>query len=384
MPFLVHCYDLLIRNATVVDPGSHIHKKMDIGIYEPNIGDLFEPGTMPGKVCARKVIDASGMYAVPGLIEGHGHVLPLSFGFDVDGLWRRGITAICDMGSVSISSFHRARREIINPAPCVINAALCITNTMESTLYYPLFTNLDNEINKEEIRDFFAIHGDVLMGIKVFIGAETPTPELVHAVMRKSREVCDEVGCPMIVHVANPCVKLPEIINYFRPGDNFTHAYNKGNILDEHGHVYREAFLAKERGVLFDSARGARNWSAEVARAAFAEGFTPNIISADLTCLSNDPNTSRLTVHMSECMSLGMSFEDVLYHATNVPARYMKGVSVGLHKGGRANITLLEQVPGPQRFVDAYGVETVGECRLEPRATILNGVIMYNELPMAD
>lgn len=118
----------------------------------------------------------------------------------------------------------------------------------------------------------------------------------------------------------------------------------KNTFLNAH---YREAFLAKERGVLFDSARGSRNWSAEVAGAAFAQGFTPDIISADLTCLSNDPNTSRLTVHISECMALGISFEQVLYHATNVPARYMKGVQVGLRKGGRANITLLEQVPGP-------------------------------------
>ena len=174
MPFAVHCCDHLIHNATVVDPGSGIRPQMDIGVYKPNIGDLFEPGAMPGKVCARRIIDAAGMYAVPGLIEGHGHVLPLSFGFDVNDLWKRGITAVCDMGSVSIPSFQRVWREIINRAPCVINAVLCIINTMESTLYYPQFTNLDNEVNKEEIRDFSAAHGDVLMGIKVFLGAEPP------------------------------------------------------------------------------------------------------------------------------------------------------------------------------------------------------------------
>ena len=170
----------------------------------------------------------------------------------------------------------------------------------------------------------------------------------------------------MIVHVASPCVKLPEIIDYFWPGDNFIHAYNKGNILDENGRVYREALLAKELGVLFDSARGSRNWSAEVADAAFAERFTPDIISADLTCLSNDPNISRLTDHMSECMVLGMPFEAVLYHAANVPARYMKGVQVGLRKGGRANITLLEQVPDPKGIMDTYGIELTGAWSPEP------------------
>ena len=30
MAFIVNCYDLLIKNGTVVDPGNGIHKKMDI------------------------------------------------------------------------------------------------------------------------------------------------------------------------------------------------------------------------------------------------------------------------------------------------------------------------------------------------------------------
>ena len=70
-----------------------------------------------------------------------------------------------------------------------------------------------------------------------------------------------------------------------------------------------------------------QHWSSEVAKAAFAEGFCPDVITDDLTALSNDPQTSRLTVHMGECMALGMSFEDVLLRTTTVPASYMKGVT---------------------------------------------------------
>lgn len=73
--------------------------------------------------------------------------------------------------------------------------------------------------------------------------------------MKKARQVCDAVGCRMFVHVANPDVPLPELIDYFYPGDNFTHTYNKGNILDQDGHVYKEAWEAK--GVVSSSIRPA-------------------------------------------------------------------------------------------------------------------------------
>lgn len=66
--------------------------------------------------------------------------------------------------------------------------------------------------------------------------------------MKKAREARGYVGCGMFVHVANPDVKLPELIDYFQAGDNFTHTYNKGNILNEKGEVYPEAWKAKEPG----------------------------------------------------------------------------------------------------------------------------------------
>jgi dihydroorotase len=245
----------------------------------------------------------------------------------------------------------------------------------------PRYALFDQEVHIDKLKELFEIHGDVLIGIKVFIGHnDSPGAELTHKVMKKAREVCDTIGCRMFVHVANPDVPLPELIDYFKPGDNFTHAYNLGNILDKDGNVYPEAWAAKKRGVLFDSARGSRNWNAQVAKAAFAQGFTPDVITDDLTALSNDPQTSRLTVHMAECMAFGMSFDDVLYKATNVPASYMNGVQVGLKRGYPGNITILELEEGPHTFIDAFGENYVGDTFIKPRATIINGKIMFNTI----
>lgn len=54
------------------------------------------------------------------------------------------------------------------------------------------------------------------------------------------------MGCRMFVHVANPDIPFAELISYFQAGDNFTHTYNKGNILNEKGEVYPEAWEAKK------------------------------------------------------------------------------------------------------------------------------------------
>lgn len=382
MAFIVHCYDLLIKNGTVVDPARGIHKKMDVGIYASRIADVFEPGSIPGKICGHKVIDASGLYVVPGLVDGHAHVLPgLRFTYPIEELWKRGITACIDMGSQTSASFHR-ERHIIDEAPCVINACLGLSNMAEIQGEIPRYAMpLEQEVNLEKIQELFEVHGDVLVGIKVFIGHnDSPGADLTHAVMKKARQVCDAVGCRMFVHVANPDVPLPELIDYFHSGDNFTHTYNKGNILDRNGRVYKEAWEAKQRGVIFDSARGSRNWSSEVAKAAFAEGFFPDVITDDLTALSNDPQTSRLTVHMGECMALGMSFEDVLLRTTTVPASYMKGVTPGVQRGLAANLTLLDLREGPHDYTDAFGEHYEGRAFLVPQATIINGKIMFNTI----
>lgn len=381
MAFIVHCYDLLIKNGTVVDPANGINKKMDIGIYASRIADVFEPGTLPGKICAHEVIDAEGMTIVPGLVDGHVHVLPgLRFGYRVEDMWKRGITACIDAGSNTAATFNR-ERHLIDEFPCKVNALLGLSVMSETNGEIPRYTVLDKEVNVEHIKEIFEIHGDVLAGIKVFIGHnDSPTEELTRAVMEKAREVCDAVNCRMYVHVANPDLKLPELIKYFRPGDNFTHTYNKGNILDENGHVYKEAWEAKERGVIFDSARGSRNWSSEVAKAAFAEGFYPDVITDDLTCLSNDPQTSRLTVHMGECMALGMSFEDVLERVTTVPASFMNGVTRGIVRGNCADITILELQEGPHMFTDAFGEKYEGNVNIIPRTTIVAGKVKYNTI----
>lgn len=381
MGFMVTCYDLLIKNGRVFDPATGI-KKMDVGIYGSRITDVFEPGTKPGKICGSKVIDATGKLVVPGLIDAHAHVLPgLPFTYPLDEVWKRGIVSLIDLGSNAAGSFNRLRRQYIDNAPMPVNVALGMSCLTDCRGGIPRYSDLEKEVNKEQIKEVFESNPDCLVGMKILIGHnDSPGHDLTLAVMEKAREVCDYVGCRMFVHVANPDAPLPEYIGYFKPGDVFEHTYNKGNILDENGTVYQQAWEAKKRGVLFSSARGSRNWSSEVARTAFDQGFIPDLISDDLTCLSNDPYTSRLHVHMGECVAMGMSVEDVLKKVTVEPAKLMNGIQVGIQKGLPANITILDMDEGEHEFVDAFGLKYNGPIKFTPLATIYRGEVKYNAI----
>ena len=382
MAFVVTSYDLLIKNGTVIDPATGVKGKRDVGIYGSRIADVFEPGTKPGKICGGRVIDAAGKYVVPGLIDSHAHVLPgLPFSYPIDEVWKRGIVSLIDLGSNAAGSFNRLRRQYIDQAPMPVNVALglsCLTDCRGGITRY---SDLEKEVNKEQIKEVFETNPDCLVGMKVLIGHnDSPGRELTLAVMKKAREVCDYVGCRMFVHVANPDAALPEFIDYFQAGDVFEHTYNKGNILNEEGRVYPEAWKAKERGVLFNSSRGSRNWSSEVARLAFDQGFVPDIISDDLTCLSNDPYTSRLHVHMGECAAMGMPVDEVLRKVTVEPAKLMKNVEVGVRRGLPANLTILDINEGEHEFRDAFGLTYPGPVKFTPMATIYRGEIKYNAI----
>ena len=380
MGFNPTCYDVLIKNGTVWDPSTGVKEKRNVGIYGSRIADVFEPDRP--KICGSRVIDAEGKYVIPGLIDAHAHVLPgLPFSYPIDEVWKRGIVSLIDLGSNAAGSFNRLRRQYVDNAPMPVNVALGLSSQTDCRGGITRYTDLEAEVNKEKIKAVFESNPDCLVGIKVLIGHnDSPGRDLTLAVMKKARETCDYVGCRMFVHVANPDAKLPEFIDYFKAGDVFEHTYNKGNILDDNGKVYAEAWEAKKRGVLFSSSRGSRNWSSEVASTTFAQGFVPDIISDDLTCLSNDPYTSRLHVHMGECVAMGMSPDEVLRKVTVEPAKLMKNVEVGLHRGMAANITIMDIAEGEHIFRDAFGLTYPGPLKFTPRATIYRGEIKYNAI----
>jgi dihydroorotase len=370
-------YDLLIKNGRLFDPAKNIDMVGDIGVIYPNIADVFDPSTMVSRVCAKEVIDAKGLYVVPGLIEMHSHILPgLDFYLTVEELYKYGVVATCDMGSASHSIFSNYRQEIMDKAPMVTNAALNLSSTawVQHDISEYVSRGL---INKDKLIRMIEIHKDVVIGVKSAI--QLDNKEDAAFVLQSGREVCRATDTRMIVHVTGSPLELPDYIKYFDKGDIVTHTFHGvGNgLLNKEGKVWPEAWEAKKRGVIFDACRGTRHWNVDVARAAFAQGFFPDLITADTTALSDKPLTCQLPTIMSEIMALGMSFKEVILKTTDVPSKIMKGVKSGLERGLPANITLIDLQKSDFTYSDAHGNKLKGEYKVVPVATIIKGKVKY-------
>ncbi len=97
--------DVLIKNGHVIDPKNKIDAIMDVAIIDNKISEVAAKISKP----AKKTIDATGLYVVPGLIDIHGHhyfgtqedkYLSDSYtALPPDGFtFRAGVTAVVDAG----------------------------------------------------------------------------------------------------------------------------------------------------------------------------------------------------------------------------------------------------------------------------------------------
>lgn len=384
MPMNVYMYDLRIDNAHVYDPRSGIDRMGSIGIIYPNIAEVFVPEEMAERkirICAHKVLDAKGMYVVPGLIDYHSHIFP-GMGFSVceQDLYRHGVTATVDQGSATHTSFPEDRRRFIDPAKMTVNATLMISSF--GWLQQDIFSVPCRElINLEKLIRMIEIHKDVVVGVKSEV--QTDDAELARYILKCQHDACRATGTHMVCHISGCPIPMDEALSYFDEDDVICHTYNavgRNKVVDDRFKVLDCVWDAKKRGVKFDTARGHRHWNVPVARASFDQGFFPDIVTADSTALGDKPLTCQLPTIMSEVMALGMPFDEVLAAVTYTPAALMKGVSCGIRRGNPANLTVLDLREGPVNFMDASGNPLAGDKLIVPAATVIKGEVVYNAL----
>jgi len=68
-------FDILIKNGTVitVDAKHHVYQPGFVAIQGETIAAIGPMADLPNEFAAKKVIDATGLAVMPGLIDGHGH-----------------------------------------------------------------------------------------------------------------------------------------------------------------------------------------------------------------------------------------------------------------------------------------------------------------------
>lgn len=104
-------YDVLITGGTVLDPANGVHGVLDLALKD---GKIARIGTDLGK--ADSVIDATGCYVVPGLIDLHTHVYKdvSIFGVEADDLCpRTGVTTSIDTGTAGWINYRGLERYVM-------------------------------------------------------------------------------------------------------------------------------------------------------------------------------------------------------------------------------------------------------------------------------
>ncbi|MDX6563135.1 MAG: dihydroorotase [Gaiellales bacterium] len=356
-------HDLVVAGGHVLCPATGVDAIADVAIDDGQIAAVGEG------LAGRERVDAGGLLVVPGLIDLHVHVYDgvSHYGIDADSyLLRRGTTTGVDVGSAGAQTFAGLRRMVVEQARTRIYAYLHIAvEGMISRLVGEL-----EDIRWASVEQCVRVaeaNRDVVVGVKLRAGHQMVGPDPRPAV-GLALEAADALGLPLMVHVIDMGMPLPELLARMRPGDVVTHCFhgNEGGLLDDGGRVWPEAFAARERGILFDVGHGSGSFTWRVARAAMAQGFPPDTISSDIHTYNHAGPVHDLPRTLSKLLHLGMPLGDVIAAATSRVGAHLAHVAPAglgtLAAGAPGDLSLLELQRGSFPLAD-------GEHRLSDSVT---------------
>lgn len=276
-------HDLLLTGGHVIDPASGVDGRRDVAFAS---GRVAAVDTAIPRETAREVVDVSGAYVAPGLVDLHAHafIAGHDLGIETDPVCAStGVTTLCDAGSTGAANFAGLREYVMARAETRVLGFLHIAAIGLSHLGIGEHCYLDYS-DPDLAAGVAREHRDVVLGVKVRIQTEVVAQHGLEP-LRRGLRAAEAAGVPVIVHVNNPPVEYAEVLALLRPGDivsHFLHGRGSG-ILDGQGRVKDAVRAARRRGIVFDVAHGRNHVNFPVARRAFEQDFYPDTISSDLT-----------------------------------------------------------------------------------------------------
>ena len=379
-------FDLLIRNGEVVDPSQNLRGRRDLGIRF-GVVEAVEP-SIPAER-ANRVLDATGKLVTPGLIDLHSHVYPYgsAIGIPADELVPyQASTTVVSAGDAGANNFAAFRRHIVAQTRSRTYAFVHIANMGLAGFPVPELFNISYADPALAARTL-AENADILLGVKVRMSENVVAKHGLEP-LRRAIAACEQSGTKgkVMCHIGGVESRelMSQILDLLRPGDILTHCYSgapnnagQGTNIVQDGRLLPAALAAKRRGVVFDIGHGGGSFDYTIAEAAIAQGAGPDTISSDIHVFSgNSPGMPYLTWVMSKFLNLGFTLEQVVAMATVNPARVIGRLpKLGtLQVGAPADVSVLELVEGPVRFVDTRNNFRDGRAHLRPSAVVLNGV----------
>jgi dihydroorotase len=378
--------DLLIKNGRIFDPLKKSFQKSDLSVAG---GRITRMAPSLEEEESREVIDASGLMVTSGLIDLHVHIFPLIHRISIHPhqlVPRAGTTTLVDGGSSGAANFGAFKEFILTQSDLNLLAFLNIS------LFGQIFElQIPGVPSMNEYEDLRLVqvaetvkcieqNRDFIVGVKVraFHGLTNVTP--IYAAV----EAGEETGLPVMVHTAPPPLSVSQYFPVLRPGDILTHLYHPGpgGLLDRHGKIRAEYREARGRGVLMETGFARWHTDFEVMKRGISQGFSPDIISTDVTITNVEPFVRDLLYTASKVVAAGLPLPEALAAMTINPARAMKRPELAeLKEGGPANITVLEFLKEDVTFVDYFNHTLKGKERLVCRWLINKGRIVRGKGP---
>ncbi|NMC36943.1 MAG: amidohydrolase/deacetylase family metallohydrolase [Bacteroidales bacterium] len=379
---------ILLKGGHVIDPKNNINSKMDVAIAEGKI--LKVAPDIPVKNAAR-VVDVTGMYVTPGLIDMHVHAFHgtdrgsyIANGWDAlppDGFtFRAGVTTVVDAGSAGWRNFRDFKSQTIDRSRTRILAFLNIVGTG----MYGRFEEQDvNDMNPVMTAHMITrLFPDILVGVK---SAHYWGPDFTQ--VDKAVEAGTIADVPVMVDLGehHPPLPIEELfMKHLRPGDIWTHTYanapqDREVPVDENGKVKPFIFEAQKRGIVFDVGHGGGAFHWKQAIPSVQQGFIADVISSDLHIGSMNGGMKDMANLLSKFLNMGLSLNDVIMRATWNPAKVIKRPELGnLSEGAPADVAVFTLRKGDFGFLDVRMTKMKGTQKLEAELTLREGRVVWD------
>jgi dihydroorotase len=374
-------YDLLIQNGHVIDAKNNIDAVRDVAIQGGKIAAVA-PHIDPK--LAFKVVNATGLYVTPGLIDIHVHVYTgtaeaRSYAGDLslypDGhTFRVGVTTVADAGCAGWRNFEDFKQRVIDRAKTRV---LVFLNIVGNGMRGAKYENDQSDMQAKPTAEMALKYKDVVIGIKTahYAGPEwTPVEQAVEAGTIANIPVMVDFGSN---RKERPMSEL--VTKKLRPGDIYTHCYSglRDELVD--GKVNPAMIEARKRGVIFDVGHGGGSFAWRIAVPAMKQGFTPDSISTDLHAGSMNGGMKDMDNVMDKFLAMGQSMKDVIAESTWNPAREIHREELGnLSVGAGADVAILRLEKGDFGLTDMYGARMNTKQRIVAEVTIRDGKVVWD------
>jgi dihydroorotase len=390
LPALVSAqnYNIVIKGGHVIDPKNNINEPMDIAVKDGNIALIAKNIDAKEGI---QVVNASGMYVTPGLIDIHVHVFngtnmdqdymngPNSI--PPDGFtFRVGVTTVVDAGCAGWRTFPEFKKQTIDASQTRVLAFL---NIVGEGMRGGPFEQNQKDMDPKVTAEFAKKNAKDIVGIKLahYSGRDWTPVKLAEEAGRLA-------DIPFMVDLggARPALSLDTLfMQIFRPGDIFTHCFgqlgaSRESLVDvPTGKVRPFVWDAQKRGVIFDVAAGGISFAYSQAIPAVKSGLFPDAISTDLHIGSMNGATKDMLTTMNKFLAMGMDLQSVIKASTWKPAQIIKRQELGhLTVGSEADIAILNMRSGKFGFFDYTGYKLETDKKLECEMTIRAGKIVYD------